>query len=213
MLDFECLFMIDFPLLLAFIAAATILAVTPGVDTAIVLNTALSNGKRPALMAGLGVGLGCLVWGLAVSLGLGAVLKASEQAYTVVKYLGALYLLWLGIGLIARPRSAIASRAISETRRNSREAFTRGFAVNVLNPKVGLFYVTFLPQFVPAGADMAIYSLALACIHILLSLIWFAALIAATAPLGRFLQRPATIKSLDRITGGIFVVFAARLAS
>ena len=88
----------------------------------------------------------------------------------------------------------------------------RGFLTNLLNPKVGVFYVTFLPQFVPAGADVATFSFVLAAIHVLLSLVWFAALIAATVPLGRALRRPAVIKWLDRITGGVFVAFAARLA-
>lgn len=205
--------MIDISLLLAFIAAATVLAITPGVDTAIVLNTALSNGKRDGMMAGLGVGAGCLFWGIAAALGLGVVIQASESAYAILKYLGALYLLWLGVGLIARPRSTIACDSPSPGHRRSSASFTKGFTVNLLNPKVGLFYVTFLPQFVPAGADVVTYSFALAGIHVLLSLLWFAALIAATLPLGRFIKQPATIKTLDRITGSIFVLFAARLAS
>lgn len=203
--------MVDNTLLLAFIAAATVLTLTPGVDTAIVLNTAIINGKRPALAAGLGVGLGCLLWAAAASLGLGAVLQASGTAYTALKYLGALYLLWLGVGLIAWPRSAITGHALRELKHHSREAFVTGFTANLLNPKVGLFYLTFLPQFVPSGADVVIYSVALAGIHILLSMLWFVALIAATMPLGRVLQRPATVKTLDRVTGGIFVLFTARL--
>ncbi|MCD8504653.1 MAG: LysE family translocator [Burkholderiaceae bacterium] len=209
--------MIDVPLLLAFIAAAAVLALTPGVDTAIVLNTALTNGRRPAFLAGLGVCLGCLVWGIAVSLGLGAVLAASETAYAIIKYMGALYLLWLGIGLLMQPRSSSTVEASLDCNHLGRRSFGRGFMVNLLNPKVGIFYVTFLPQFVPnsvpQGADVAAYSLGLASIHVILSMIWFCALIEATVPLGRFLKNPSTIKTLDRITGGIFVLFAARLGS
>lgn len=209
--------MIDIPLLLAFIAAATVLAVTPGVDTAIVLNTALTNGRRSALLAGLGVCLGCFVWGIAVSLGLGTVLTASETAYITIKFVGALYLLWLGIGLLIRPRTAVTKEDSLAPNSSGHRSFGRGFMVNLLNPKVGIFYVTFLPQFVPnfvpQGIDVAIYSLGLASIHVVLSMLWFCALITATMPLGRFLKNPSTIKTLDRITGGIFVLFAARLAS
>ncbi len=88
--------MIDLPLMLAFIAAASLLTVTPGVDTAIVLRTATLEGRRQAVLAAAGICLGCLAWGVAVSLGLGALLQASELGYTLVKFAGAAYLIWLG---------------------------------------------------------------------------------------------------------------------
>ncbi|UOD50264.1 LysE family translocator [Orrella daihaiensis] len=205
--------MIDFPSLLAFVAAATILALTPGVDTAIVLNTAVSQGRQPALMAALGICLGCLLWGTAVSFGLGAVIAASEAAYTTLKYAGALYLLWLGIRLLFRPYSPSLSHASVEHDFSSSRAFGKGLMVNVLNPKIGIFYVTFLPQFVPNGTEVAAYSLGLAAIHVMVSMLWFCALIVATVPLERFLKRPSILKTLDRITGSIFVIFAFRLTA
>ncbi len=204
--------MADPALLLAFLAAATILTITPGVDTAMVLRSATVEGRRAAIYAGIGIMLGCLVWGGAVSLGLGAVLRASETAYTIVKLAGAAYLLWLGIGLLARPRSALAAdpqQAIA----GSAEAFRRGLLTNLLNPKIGVFYVTFLPQFVPAGANVAAYSFFLAVLHVVLTSFWFAALIAATVPLGRLLRRPAALRTLDRLTGGVFIAFGIRLAT
>ncbi|CAG9275178.1 hypothetical protein PUN4_990022 [Paraburkholderia unamae] len=91
--------------------------------------------------------------------------------------------------------------------------FWRGFLSNLLNPKVGVFYVTFLPQFVPAGANVASYCFWLACLHVALTLVWFAILISATVPLGRFLRRPAAVKTLDRLTGGVFVAFGIKLAA
>lgn len=203
--------MIDLPLLLAFVAAATLLTLTPGVDTAIVLRAATAQGWRPAVMASLGIGLGCLLWGAAVSLGLGALLQASELAYTAVKLAGAAYLLWLGAGLLLRPRQAL-DEATDAGSGGRGAAFWRGFLTNLLNPKVGVFYVTFLPQFVPAGASVAGYSFFLAGLHVLLTLIWFAVLIAATVPLGRFLRRAAVIRALDRLTGGVLIAFGVRLA-
>lgn len=203
---------IDLPLLLAFTAAATLLAITPGVDTAIVLRAAASGGHRPAGMAALGVGLGCLAWGLAVSLGLGALLRAAPLAYEVLKYTGAAYLLWLGARLLLRPRQSFA--APGEDRDTGlAHAFRRGFLTNLLNPKVGVFYVTFLPQFIPHGAPVAAYSFLLAAVHVGLSLAWFALLIAATAPLLRLLRRAAVLRWLDRLTGCVFIGFGVKLAA
>ena len=83
----------------------------------------------------------------------------------------------------------------------------------MLNPKVGVFYATFLPQFIPAGVNVAAFSLLLAGVHAALTLIWFAALIALTVPLGRRLQQPRVVQTLDRLTGGVFVAFGLKLAA
>ena len=205
--------MTDLPLLLAFIAAASLLTVTPGVDTAIVLRTATLEGRRQAVLAGAGICLGCLAWGVAVSLGLGALLQASELAYTVVKFAGAAYLIWLGSRLLFRPRASFDKGASEGTPTGNVQAFWRGLLTNLLNPKIGVFYVTFLPQFVPLGADVAGYSFFLACLHVLLTLAWFAVLIAATIPLGKLLRRAALTRALDRVTGGVLVAFGVRLAT
>lgn len=202
----------NLPLLLAFISAAFLLTVTPGVDTAIVLRAATLGGRRQALMASLGIVLGCLIWGAAVSLGLGALLHASELAYTVVKFVGAIYLVWLGAKLLLKPRAALESETDKKCPRGG-DAFWRGFLTNLLNPKIGVFYVTFLPQFVPAGASVASYSFFLACLHVVLTLAWFSVLIAATTPLSRFLRQPSAMKALDRLTGGVFIAFGIKLAT
>lgn len=203
--------MIDLTSLAAFLFAASILTVTPGVDMAMVLRGATVGGTRAGVRAGLGVALGCLIWGGAVSLGLGAILQASEMAYTVVKFAGGAYLVWLGLKLLRSPRRALDTDQSGTL--NDKGAFWRSLMTNLLNPKVGIFYVTFLPQFVPAGANVAGYSFFLACLHVLLSLAWFAVLIAATVPLGRFLRRPGAVRTLDRLTGGVFIAFGVKLAT
>ena len=199
--------------ILAFFVAAAVLTVTPGLDTALVLRTAAAGGPRPAIFAVVGIALGCLAWGGIVAIGLGALLAASALAFTIVKYLGAAYLLWLGAKLLLKPREKFSAEAGAEPARSgSWNAFGRGFLTNMLNPKVGLFYVTFLPQFVPSGVDVAAFSFLLAAIHAVQGVIWLGVLVAATIPMSRFLSRPNVVRTTDRLTGGVFIAFGVKLA-
>ena len=199
--------------ILAFFVAAAVLTVTPGLDTALVLRTAAAGGPRPAIFAVVGIALGCLAWGGIVAIGLGALLAASALAFTIVKYLGAAYLLWLGAKLLLKPRESFSAEAGAEPARSgSWNAFGRGFLTNMLNPKVGLFYVTFLPQFVPSGVDVAAFSFLLAAIHAVQGVIWLGVLVAATIPMSRFLSRPNVVRTTDRLTGGVFIAFGVKLA-
>jgi len=201
------------PLLGAYCLAAALLALTPGIDTALVLRTATVEGRRAAALAAFGVTLGCLVWGAAVALGLGAILTASALAFTTLKWAGAAYLLWLGVQLIWNPRLALDPKpGRAASRQWSRLPLARGLLTNLLNPKVGVFYLSFLPQFIPPDVDVRAYGFMLAAIHVALSLVWFAILIAATIPIGRFLARPRVVATLDRLTGCVFIVFGLRLA-
>src|SRR5687767_1909404 len=128
--------------LIAFTVAAALLTVTPGLDTALVLRTAAAEGPRRATLATLGIATGCLIWGALVALGLGALLAASQLAFTVLKWVGAAYLVWLGIGMILKPRQTFDAGQAQP----SAGSFRRGLLTNLLNPKVGVFYVSFLPQ-------------------------------------------------------------------
>ena len=197
--------------LIAFIAAASILTITPGVDTALVLRSA-AGGPRPAAFAACGIALGCLLWGGAVSIGLGALLAASPLAFTAVKWAGAAYLLFLGVKLILHPREDFRGAVTVPERLDRWRSFRRGLLTNLLNPKVGIFYITFLPQFVPSDVNVAIFSFLLATIHVALGLAWFALLIAATVPMGRLLRRSKIVKAMDRVTGTIFIAFGVKLA-
>ena len=196
--------------LLAFTLAAGLLTLTPGVDTALVLRTAAVEGARRAMLAGAGVCAGCLGWGAVVALGLGALLAASEVAYDALRLVGAGYLVVLGLRMAAS-RGTLADLP-TPTSAGSGGWLARGFLTNALNPKVGVFYVTFLPQFVPAGAAPAAFVLLLATIHAALGLLWFAALVLATRPLGRFLRRPGPARFLNRATGTALVGFGLALA-
>jgi threonine/homoserine/homoserine lactone efflux protein len=190
--------------------AASVLTITPGLDTALVVRTATTEGPRRALSSGLGIITGCFLWTAIVAAGLGALLTASQLAYTLLRWVGAAYLLYVGLQLLRNPRTRFSDEPPAKKRSGS--AFTRGALTNLLNPKVGIFYVSFLPQFIPNNVPVAAYTVLLGAIHALLGLIWFIVLIAATRPLMELLRRAAVVKMLDRITGGIFIAFGARLA-
>lgn len=200
--------------LIAFVLAAGLLTITPGLDTALVLRAAAVEGPRRAAAAALGINVGCLLWGAAVALGLAALLAASQLAFEILKWCGAAYLGWLGLQLLRRPRDGIETAG--PARPAPRDAwFWKGLAGNLLNPKVGVFYVSFLPQFVPGvlpwGIGVAGWSFLLAGIHVLLGLAWCTALILATRPLARALRRPSVGRLLDRLTGGLFLGFGVAL--
>ncbi|MCS3418516.1 LysE family translocator [Pseudomonas yamanorum] len=196
--------------LLAFTFAATLLTLTPGLDTALVLRTATVEGKQQALRATLGINAGCLLWGAAVAFGLGALIAVSEVAFNVLKYCGAAYLAWLGLNMLVRPRRSLAS--VEADGKPGANWFLKGMLGNVLNPKVGIFYVSFLPQFIPQGHSLVGWTFGLVSIHVLISLVWSLILIGATQPLAGVLRREKVIQWMDRTTGMIFVLFAARLA-
>lgn len=198
--------------LIAFTLAAGLLTLTPGLDTALVIRTAAAEGPRRAAGAVIGIGIGCFVWGAAAAFGVGALLTASQTAYTVLKWAGALYLAWTGLRMILRPRDAFEPDETRSVDAGPIAALRRGLLTNLLNPKVGIFYVSFLPQFMPVGVDPARFGLALTTIHVVEGLLWFALLITATVPIAGLLRRPPVIRWLDRITGLVFVAFGLRLA-
>ncbi len=197
--------------LAAFTAAATLVTLTPGLDTALVLRTTAAQGRRAGAWAAVGIALGCLTWGAAAALGLGALLSVSRTLFTVIRLAGASYLVWLGVGLLLRPRARLIAGDATE-RASSPSPFLRGLATNLLNPKVGVFYVSFLPAFAVREVSFALWGLLLAAIHVGLGLIWFAILIQALDRARTWLSRPGVVRALDRLTGLVFLGFGAELA-
>lgn len=198
--------------LIAFSIAAGLLTITPGLDVALVLRTAAVEGTKKAWLAGLGVCIGTLGWGAIAALGLGALLAASQLAFEILKWAGAAYLVWLGLGLILKPRTKFEIDGGQSAPRSDLGWLWKGALNNLLNPKAGVFYVSFLPQFVPAHVPAAPFMFGLACIHVAMGLVWFAVLIGATRPIAGVLQRASVVRWLDRITGGVFLGFGVRLA-
>lgn len=196
--------------LLAFSLAALVLTLTPGLDTALILRTSAAEGGKKAFQAALGIDVGCFIWGALIAFGLGALLAASTLLYDGLKWLGAGYLCWLGIQLMLRPRESFTTASTHAVQRYS--GFMRGLLGNVLNPKMGVFYVSFLPQFIPAVHSPLIWTFLLVAIHVALGTLWSLTLILATRYAAAVLRQPRFIKAMDRVTGGLFMLFAVKLA-
>ncbi|USA55579.1 LysE family translocator [Acinetobacter sp. C32I] len=196
-------------MLIPYLIAITLLTITPGLDTTLIIRTATLEGKAKAFQAALGINLGCIVWGMIVACGLGALLMASDLAFNALKWMGAIYLTWLGLNLILKPRSQLAGLNDSTTTQNW---FIKGFWGNLLNPKVGIFYISFLPQFIPQSSSPVVWTMGLVMIHVLIGLIWSIFLIAAMQFISAYLKQPKFIRYMDRITGSIFILFALKLA-
>ncbi|AZM38945.1 LysE family translocator [Acinetobacter sp. WCHA39] len=197
-------------LLIPYLIAISILTITPGLDTTLIIRTATLEGKMKAFQAALGINLGCIVWGVIVACGLGALLMTSDLAFNALKWIGAIYLTWLGLNLLLKPRSKLASLNNSAVTRQN--WFMKGFWGNLLNPKVGIFYISFLPQFIPQSASPVIWTLSLVMIHVVIGLIWSIFLIAAMQSISAYLKQPKFIRYMDRVTGSIFILFALKLA-
>src|SRR5688572_7083684 len=161
--------------MLAFALFAGLITITPGLDTMLVLRTTAVGGVRAGAAAAAGIQLGCLIWATASALGVTAVLAASRTAYDVLRVAGALYLLWLGVRLLWNRRRSTADTPVPP----AGGSFGTGLVTNLLNPKVGVFYLSVLPQFLPADADPLLGSLLLASVHVAEGILWCAGIIAA----------------------------------
>lgn len=197
-------------LLIPYLIAISILTITPGLDTTLIIRTATLEGKMKAFQAALGINLSCIVWGVIVACGLGALLMTSDLAFNALKWIGAIYLTWLGLNLLLKPRSQLAN--LNNSAVTTQNWFMKGFWGNLLNPKVGIFYISFLPQFIPQSASPVIWTMSLVMIHVVIGLIWSIFLIAAMQSISAYLKQPKFIRYMDRITGSIFILFALKLA-
>lgn len=201
--------------LLGFAGLALLLTIVPGLDTAMVLRSAITLGRRPAVATALGVNLGALTWGVAAAVGATALLAASGIAYDGLRLAGAAYMAYLGLVLWWKTLHGNASGEDTEPKTRDAglaKAFGRGLYTNLLNPKVGAFYLAVIPQFVPPGANPLLMGLALATVHNLLGALWFGTLIASAHAARRWLSRDVIRRWIDRVTGTALVGFGAKLA-
>ncbi|KVF65872.1 lysine transporter LysE [Burkholderia cepacia] len=199
-----------------FVLAVFLLNVTPGPDTAYIVGRSVAQGRGAGLMSALGISAGCCVHALACAFGLTALLAASAAAFTVIKLVGAAYLIYLGVRMIIAKQAAEPSgKAAAQAVKPLRQLFMQGFWTNVLNPKVVLFFVSFFPQFVSADSPhKALAFLTLGGVFVAMSTVWtsFVAWVAGSVT-ARFSGKPGVRKWLDRTVGSAFVGLGLRLAA
>ena len=203
-----------------FALVAGLVTIVPGIDTALVLRATVARGRVAGYAAALGISLGCLVWAIAAAIGITALLSVSELAFTVLRWAGACYLVYLGLRLLwasrpgrVAPASTAAPESLADMRRGSLWAdFRVGLFANLLNPKVGVFYLAVLPQFIPSDVAPLTAGIVLALVHDLEGLVWFSALIFGTHALRGWLRDSRVAAWIDRVTGGVLVVFGTRIA-
>jgi threonine/homoserine/homoserine lactone efflux protein len=199
--------------ILAFATVAALVTITPGLDTVLVLRTTVSSGRWAGLLAGLGINLGCLTWATASAVGLTALLAASRFAFDALRLAGACYLCWLGARALWTSRRAAAdSTGRPGETMGGLTALRQGLVTNLLNPKVGLFYMSLLPQFIPDGAPILWTSLLFSLIHNIEGMLWFTIIIFAAGAARSTLARPAIKRRLHQLTGIAFIGFGLRLA-
>jgi threonine/homoserine/homoserine lactone efflux protein len=194
-----------------FIAAGLLLNVTPGPDMLFIVGQSVSHGRRAGVLAALGIGAGCLVHVLLAALGVSALLAASPLAFTVLKWAGAVYLVWVGLNLLLKPAPA-APRAVPP----AGSVFRQGVLTNVLNPKVALFFLAFLPQFIVPGARSQV--LAFIALGMLFTLNGTLVCVAIACLAGVARERLVTDRAaaraswLRRATGALFIGLGLKLA-
>lgn len=195
--------------LIAYTVTAALLTVTPGADTLLVVRYAGGRGTRAGLAAGIGIIAGVMLWGIVVAVGVAALIVANPLAFDLLRYAGAAYLVWLGMQLLLPKPDRSDPKPTPQS--NLGSPFVAGLLTNLLNPKVGVFYLAFLPQFIPPGVAQGPYIMLLTGIHALLGLLWFLLLVTGVGRAAPRLRSPRVVEILSKLTGILFVGFGARL--
>jgi RhtB (resistance to homoserine/threonine) family protein len=196
-----------------YLVISILLILIPGPDTAVVTKNALFGGRRGGVVAAFGVSLGLAIWTVAAALGIAALLRASAVAFLVLKIAGALYLIWMGVQML-RARGALGADPLDTAPRPraGRKALRQGLLSDLGNPKIAVFFTSFLPQFVHRGGSPLAALLVLGGIFCVLTLAWLALYGVLVGHGSNLLRRPAVRLWLDRVTGVILVAFGIRLA-
>jgi len=199
--------------LLAFVAVSAVVIATPGQDTALVIKSTLAGGRAGGVATALGVITGLLVWVLATSVGLAALVVGSERVFLALKVVGAAYLVYLGVRSLARAlrgrRDELPVASARELRRGA--AFRQGLLTNLANPKIAVFFTSLLPQFAPDGAFAQVLGLGL--LFCAMGLVWLTGYALAVDRASGLLRRPLVRRALDAVTGVVLVALGLRLAT
>ena len=198
----------------AFLIAAIALNLTPGADTMYILGRSISQGKRAGILSALGISTGSIFHIIFATLGLSVILAKSAIAFEIVKYAGALYLIFLGIKLLVSKTKEKFEIDKKIEKTSSKKIYLSGVFTNLLNPKVALFFLAFIPQFIdPAYAESPMPFLILGLTFLFTGTIWCLVLAIFASKLSKGIRENHKINSwLNKITGSIFVVLGIKLA-
>jgi threonine/homoserine/homoserine lactone efflux protein len=196
--------------LLAFVGACVLVAMVPGVSTAIILRQTLRAGRGSGLAATLGNETGILLWGLAAAFGLSALLLASQAAYDLMRVVGAIVLVVMGAQALWQARGG-RPQAESLAVDGRGRSYLVGLGTCMANPKAAVFAMSFLPQFVPQGHNVPLTLAVLAVVWVLVDLLWYGALIWTVTTATAFFGRPAVKRRLERISGVVLIGLGVRL--
>ncbi len=202
------------PTLLTFAVAATLLIIVPGPNVIYIVTRGIDQGRRAAIVSAMGVEVGMLFHIGAAVLGLSALVASSEMVFTIVKYAGAAYLVWMGITNIRARVATLEVPADINRRQTSSRMFGQGLIVNVLNPKVGLFFVAFLPQFIdPGRGSSTTQILMLGAVFVTIAIVSDLVYALASGAIGSWLQRRAAIaRQRARFSGVVYIILGGLAA-
>jgi RhtB (resistance to homoserine/threonine) family protein len=203
--------------LLGFAAASTLLILAPGPDSMLVMRNTMRRGRRAGLITACGTMSGLAIWAVAAALGLSALVRVSHVGYDVLRFAGAAYLIWLGVasfGLFCGKRAGLAAAGQpAPDRAGQARAYLNGLLSNLFNPKISVFFMAFLPAFIPAGVSTAQFSLVLGLWFIVETGLWLAVVAWLVGRGARWVQRPSVQRWLGRFTGVVLIGFGIRLAT
>jgi threonine/homoserine/homoserine lactone efflux protein len=200
----------------SFVLASFVLVMIPGPDQALMTRNALAGGRPAGMLTMVGGALGLTIHASAASLGVSALLLASATAFTILKVVGTIYLIWMGIQTLRAARRSRRSAEVEPVvrRRGSALRYVRqGFLSNSLNPKVALFFVTLLPQFMSPDDSALRRGLVLSGVFAVIYVSWFSLYVLTVDLFGRLLRRPRVKAAIERVTGLLLVAFAVRLVT
>lgn len=201
----------------AFLGVSLVLIVTPGPDTAITIRNTLTGGRSTGVSTALGIGCGQIVWALAAGLGIVAVLISSAPLFLCIKYAGAAYLVYLGIrslwAAIWPVPSKVPDPASADRASSSSVAFRQGLISNLGNPKMAVFFISLLPQFVLPGPGLLPMSLLLGFVFACTTIAWLALYAILVARAGDLLRKPAIRRTLEGVTGSVLIMLGLRVAT
>lgn len=199
---------------IAFLVATVLFVLTPGIETVFLINKSISQGRRSGIYTSFGLNTGALVHTLFGALGLSIMVAKSAMFFALIKYLGAAYLIYLGVAKVMSKKGLIADTNEEQKKDSAKSSFTSGFVTNILNPKVALFFIAFFPQFIsPAEIENPVPFIVLGVIYATMTTVWYLVLTSFAGSFSTKIKENEKIGvRLNKVSGAIFVLMGLQIA-